>query len=182
MGTQQTSAEFFRRATAVVPGGVNSPVRAFGAVGGTPPFFVGGEGPYLTDSEGKQYVDLVCSWGPLIYSVCEGASRTTAESRGPGTNASLPWSGVVISAGNGRITSGLGAGRFAGVARRVIDLSTPITTSADQAEALTGRPGEQGLLSVAFGHAGHAILDEFTVERVAQLVAQAGGHIGLPDG
>lgn len=45
---------------------MNSPVRAFGAVGGTPPFFVSGEGPYLTDSEGKQYVDLVCSWGPLV--------------------------------------------------------------------------------------------------------------------
>ncbi|MFE3461114.1 glutamate-1-semialdehyde 2,1-aminomutase [Nocardiopsis aegyptia] len=66
MGTQQTSAELFRRATAVVPGGVNSPVRAFGAVGGTPPFFTKGEGPYLTDAEGHRYVDLVCSWGPLI--------------------------------------------------------------------------------------------------------------------
>ncbi|MFC9084993.1 glutamate-1-semialdehyde 2,1-aminomutase [Nocardiopsis dassonvillei] len=66
MGTQQTSAELFQRASAVVPGGVNSPVRAFGAVGGTPPFFVKGEGPYLTDADGRQYVDLVCSWGPLI--------------------------------------------------------------------------------------------------------------------
>ncbi|WP_082166708.1 glutamate-1-semialdehyde 2,1-aminomutase [Nocardiopsis sp. RV163] len=66
MGTQQTSAELFQRASAVVPGGVNSPVRAFGAVGGTPPFFVKGEGPYLTDADGRRYVDLVCSWGPLI--------------------------------------------------------------------------------------------------------------------
>ncbi|WP_435107855.1 glutamate-1-semialdehyde 2,1-aminomutase [Nocardiopsis synnemataformans] len=66
MGTQQTSAELFQRASAVVPGGVNSPVRAFGAVGGTPPFFVKGEGPYLTDADGRQYVDLVCSWGPLV--------------------------------------------------------------------------------------------------------------------
>ncbi|WP_028649938.1 glutamate-1-semialdehyde 2,1-aminomutase [Nocardiopsis sp. CNT312] len=66
MGNQQTSAELFQRATAAIPGGVNSPVRAFGAVGGTPPFFVKGEGPYLTDTEGRRYVDLVCSWGPLI--------------------------------------------------------------------------------------------------------------------
>ncbi|MEU3015845.1 glutamate-1-semialdehyde 2,1-aminomutase [Nocardiopsis sp. NPDC007018] len=66
MGTQQTSAELFQRAANVVPGGVNSPVRAFGAVGGTPPFFVKGEGPYLTDSDGRRYVDLVCSWGPLV--------------------------------------------------------------------------------------------------------------------
>lgn len=66
MGTQQTSEQLFQRANAVVPGGVNSPVRAFGAVGGTPPFFVKGEGPYLVDTEGRRYVDLVCSWGPLI--------------------------------------------------------------------------------------------------------------------
>ncbi|WP_017577944.1 glutamate-1-semialdehyde 2,1-aminomutase [Nocardiopsis kunsanensis] len=66
MGTQQTSEQLFQRANAVVPGGVNSPVRAFGAVGGTPPFFVKGEGPYLFDTEGRRYVDLVCSWGPLI--------------------------------------------------------------------------------------------------------------------
>ncbi|WP_116245675.1 glutamate-1-semialdehyde 2,1-aminomutase [Nocardiopsis sp. FIRDI 009] len=71
MGIQQTSAELFQRAAAVVPGGVNSPVRAFGAVGGTPPFFVKGEGPYLTDSEGRRYVDLVCSWGPLILGHAE---------------------------------------------------------------------------------------------------------------
>ncbi|MBB6118297.1 glutamate-1-semialdehyde 2,1-aminomutase [Nocardiopsis algeriensis] len=71
MGTQQTSEELFQRAAAVIPGGVNSPVRAFGAVGGTPPFFVGGQGPYLTDSDGRRYVDLVCSWGPLILGHAE---------------------------------------------------------------------------------------------------------------
>jgi glutamate-1-semialdehyde 2,1-aminomutase len=45
---------------------VNSPVRAFGAVGGTPRFIVRGAGPYLTDVDGREYVDLVCSWGPMI--------------------------------------------------------------------------------------------------------------------
>src|SRR5258705_11642903 len=49
-----------------MPGGVNSPVRAFGAVGGTPRFMVRGAGPYLTDADGREYVDLVCSWGPMI--------------------------------------------------------------------------------------------------------------------
>jgi glutamate-1-semialdehyde 2,1-aminomutase len=49
-----------------MPGGVNSPVRAFRAVGGTPRFMVRGEGPYLVDADGRRYVDLVCSWGPLI--------------------------------------------------------------------------------------------------------------------
>ncbi|MGH3225105.1 MAG: glutamate-1-semialdehyde 2,1-aminomutase [Streptosporangiaceae bacterium] len=56
----------FSRARAVIPGGVNSPVRAFGAVGGVPRFMVRGSGPYLTDVDGREYVDLVCSWGPMI--------------------------------------------------------------------------------------------------------------------
>jgi glutamate-1-semialdehyde 2,1-aminomutase len=54
------------RALAVTPGGVNSPVRAFRAVGGTPRFMVSGQGPYLTDADGREYVDLVGSWGPMI--------------------------------------------------------------------------------------------------------------------
>jgi glutamate-1-semialdehyde 2,1-aminomutase len=56
----------YQRACAVIPGGVNSPVRAFGAVGGEPVFIASGIGPYLTDTSGKRYVDLVCSWGPMI--------------------------------------------------------------------------------------------------------------------
>jgi glutamate-1-semialdehyde 2,1-aminomutase len=60
------SEELFNRARAIVPGGVNSPVRAFRAVGGTPRFMVGGQGCWLTDADGRRYVDLVCSWGPLI--------------------------------------------------------------------------------------------------------------------
>ncbi|MER6122421.1 glutamate-1-semialdehyde 2,1-aminomutase [Streptomyces sp. NPDC001795] len=60
------SQTLFERAAAVTPGGVNSPVRAFRAVGGTPRFMVSGNGPYLTDADGREYVDLVCSWGPMI--------------------------------------------------------------------------------------------------------------------
>ena len=60
------SAELFARAQRVTPGGVNSPVRAFRAVGGTPRFMVEGDGPYVTDADGRTYVDLVCSWGPMI--------------------------------------------------------------------------------------------------------------------
>jgi glutamate-1-semialdehyde 2,1-aminomutase len=56
----------YQRACAIIPGGVNSPVRAFGAVGGEPVFIASGSGPYLTDTDGKRYVDLVCSWGPMI--------------------------------------------------------------------------------------------------------------------
>ena len=60
------SQELFDRAARVIPGGVNSPVRAFRAVGGTPRFMVSGHGPYLTDADGLEYVDCVGSWGPMI--------------------------------------------------------------------------------------------------------------------
>lgn len=60
------SRRLFDRALAVTPGGVNSPVRAFRAVGGVPRFMASGAGPYLRDVDGREYVDLVCSWGPMI--------------------------------------------------------------------------------------------------------------------
>ncbi|MGH3825887.1 MAG: aspartate aminotransferase family protein [Pseudonocardiaceae bacterium] len=60
------SARLFARTSAVIPGGVNSPVRAFRAVGGTPRFMVEAAGPYLWDVDGNRYVDLVSSWGPMI--------------------------------------------------------------------------------------------------------------------
>ncbi|MGE5765097.1 MAG: glutamate-1-semialdehyde 2,1-aminomutase [Mycobacterium leprae] len=60
------SRALYERALRVTPGGVNSPVRAFGAVGGTPRFLVTGHGGYVVDADGRDYVDLVCSWGPLV--------------------------------------------------------------------------------------------------------------------
>ncbi|RFU23308.1 glutamate-1-semialdehyde 2,1-aminomutase [Geodermatophilus marinus] len=60
------SADLFARGQRVTPGGVNSPVRAFRAVGGTPRFMASGSGPHLVDADGRRYVDLVSSWGPLI--------------------------------------------------------------------------------------------------------------------
>ncbi|QNG19799.1 glutamate-1-semialdehyde 2,1-aminomutase [Rhodococcus triatomae] len=61
-----TSERLFRRAEAVIPGGVNSPVRAFGSVGGSPRFIASASGYTLTDVDDNTYVDLVCSWGPMI--------------------------------------------------------------------------------------------------------------------
>jgi glutamate-1-semialdehyde 2,1-aminomutase len=63
MGANET---FFTRAKLSIPGGVNSPVRAYGSVGGTPRFLVSASGAYVTDAEGREYVDLVSSWGPAI--------------------------------------------------------------------------------------------------------------------
>ncbi len=60
------SRALFERASTVIPGGVNSPVRAFTSVGGTPRFMASASGPWLTDADGRRYVDLICSWGPMI--------------------------------------------------------------------------------------------------------------------
>jgi glutamate-1-semialdehyde 2,1-aminomutase len=81
------SDELFARAKRAIPGGVNSPVRAFGAVGGTPRFAVRGEGAYLEDADGARYVDLCQSWGASIFgharkeivdAAAEAASRGTS--------------------------------------------------------------------------------------------------------
>lgn len=66
MLTQAHSEALFERAKKVLPGGVNSPVRAYRSVGGTPPFLVRGEGSHVWDEDGNEYVDFVGSWGPLI--------------------------------------------------------------------------------------------------------------------
>src|SRR4051812_36186718 len=61
-----TSQKLFARAKELIPGGVNSPVRAFRGVGGDPVFFQSGKGAWLTDVDGNRYVDYIGSWGPLI--------------------------------------------------------------------------------------------------------------------
>ena len=66
-GSTARSEELFARAQRVIPGGVNSPVRAFRSVGGTPRFLARGEGPYVWDADGNRYVDHVLSWGPLVH-------------------------------------------------------------------------------------------------------------------
>jgi glutamate-1-semialdehyde 2,1-aminomutase len=90
------SQGLFDRARAIVPGGVNSPVRAFQAVGGTPRFMVSGQGCWLTDADGRRYVDLVCSWGPLIHGHAHPAvvDAVTAAAR-RGTSFGTPTPGEV---------------------------------------------------------------------------------------
>ena len=66
MRNRTTSEELFKRASLVIPGGVNSPVRAFKAVGGNPIFMKSAKGAYLTDEDGNQYLDFINSWGPMI--------------------------------------------------------------------------------------------------------------------
>ena len=85
------SQALFDRARKLAPGGVNSPVRAFRAVGGTPRFMVRGEGPYLHDADGRRYVDLVASWGPLVLGHAHPAVVTAlVEAAGHGTSFGTP--------------------------------------------------------------------------------------------
>src|ERR1700732_3252731 len=64
------SEELFRRAVEKIPGGVNSPVRAFRSVGGQPVFIARGEGSHIFDVDGNEYIDYVGSWGPLLLGHC----------------------------------------------------------------------------------------------------------------
>lgn len=88
-----TNQQEFARARGAMPGGVNSPVRAFGSVHETPRFFVSASGPYVTDVEGRAYVDLVGSWGPAILGHAHPAvvkAVQDAAARGLGFGASTP--------------------------------------------------------------------------------------------
>ena len=88
-----TNQQEFARARGAMPGGVNSPVRAFGSVHETPRFFVSASGPYVTDVEGREYVDLVGSWGPAILGHAHPAvvkAVQDAAARGLGFGASTP--------------------------------------------------------------------------------------------
>ncbi|HHO42847.1 MAG TPA: glutamate-1-semialdehyde-2,1-aminomutase [Epsilonproteobacteria bacterium] len=71
MTTLDNSIDAFREAREFIPGGVDSPVRAFKGVGGTPVFIDRGEGAYLIDIDGNRYIDFVQSWGPLIFGHCD---------------------------------------------------------------------------------------------------------------
>jgi glutamate-1-semialdehyde 2,1-aminomutase len=80
-----------QRARAVTPGGVSSPVRAFRAVGGSPRVMVRGSGPYVWDADGTRYVDLVCSWGPLLLGHAHPeVVRAVAEAAAAGTSFGAP--------------------------------------------------------------------------------------------
>ncbi|WP_109210269.1 MULTISPECIES: glutamate-1-semialdehyde 2,1-aminomutase [Microbacterium] len=88
-----TNEQEFARARGAMPGGVNSPVRAFGSVHETPRFFVAASGPYVTDVEGREYVDLVGSWGPAILGHAHPAvvkAVQDAAAHGLGFGASTP--------------------------------------------------------------------------------------------
>lgn len=155
------------RARAVVPGGVNSPVRAYGSVGGTPRFMARGQGPWIWDADGRRYVDLVCSWGPMILGhthpeVLQAVTAAAAE----GFSFGMPTEREVLLAEE--ITA-----RVAPVEKvRLVSSGTEATMSAIRlARGFTGRSAVVKFAGCYHGH-------------VDALLASAGSGVatfGLPD-
>jgi len=95
-GAGPKSRALMRRAERVIPGGVNSPVRAFQAVGGSPPFIARGKGPHVWDADGRRYIDYVGSWGPLILGHADpGVLRAVERAAKRGTSFGAPTAGEV---------------------------------------------------------------------------------------
>lgn len=114
-------------------------------------------------------------WARTILAITDGSRR--AADRSDGLRISLPYTGVVISAGNASIAAGLGAGKYAGIGpKRVNTLNGPFTSSAEQAESV------KPVLRDAHGHPGQVILEKFDGPKVAALVEDARKLIGLPSG
>jgi glutamate-1-semialdehyde 2,1-aminomutase len=155
------------RALAVTPGGVNSPVRAFRAVGGTPRFMESGSGPYLRDVDGREYVDLVCSWGPMIL----GHAHP-----------------VVLEAVRGAIGKGFS---FGTPSENEVALAEEIVRRVEPVEQVrlvsSGTEATMSAIRLARGYTGRSLVVKFAGcyhGHVDSLLAQAGSGVAtfaLPD-
>ena len=160
------STELFARARAVLPGGVNSPVRAFVAVGGTPRFMARGAGPYLWDVDGDMYVDYVMSWGPLIHGhAFEPIVRAIGKATAAGASFGAPTEREVVLAE--RVVAAVPSLEMV----RFVSSGTEATMSAIRlARAATGR---DLIVKFAGSYHGHADM----------LLAEAGSGsltLGIP--
>ena len=166
MAAPEGSGSLYRRALKVLPGGVNSPVRAMGSIGRDPVFIERGEGPYIWDADGNRYVDWVCSWGPLILGHAHPAVvDAVQEAAARGTSFGAPTEGEVTLAAEV-------VDRFAAVEMvRMTSSGTEASMSAIRlARAATGR---DPVLKFAGAYHGH----------VDGLLAEAGSGLataGVP--
>lgn len=151
----EVSARLFADASGVIPGGVNSPVRAFASVGGTPRFITSANGYWLTDADGNRYVDLVCSWGPMILghahpAVVEAVQRVAADglSFGAPTPSETELAAEIVA-------------RVAPVERlRMVNSGTEATMSAIRlARGYTGRPKIIKFAGCYHGHSDALLAD-----------------------
>ena len=144
-----TNAALFEAAQRVIPGGVNSPVRAFGAVGGTPYFVARAEGPYVFDVEGRRYLDFVQSYGAIILGHAHPAvTEAIAAAAAEGTSYGAPTEREVRLAG-------LIAEAAPGVEQvRLVNSGTEATMTAVRlARGFTGRPRIVKFAGCYHGHA-----------------------------
>jgi glutamate-1-semialdehyde 2,1-aminomutase len=134
----------FARAKQSIPGGVNSPVRAYQSVGGTPRFLVSARGPYVTDVDGREYVDLVSSWGPAILGHAHPevvAAVQAAAARGLSFGASTPGETELAELVKARVTQRDGETLQAPIEKiRLVSTGTEATMTAIRlARGFTGR-------------------------------------------
>lgn len=137
----ERSRELFERSQQLIPGGVNSPVRAFRAVGGTPIFFREGKGARLTDEDGREYVDYVGSWGPLIL----GHAHPE-----------------VVSAVAAAAARGLSFGAPTALELEMAELLTTSLPSMDQVRLVSsGTEAVMSALRLARGYTGRSVIVKF---------------------
>ncbi|NQX11636.1 glutamate-1-semialdehyde 2,1-aminomutase [Microbacteriaceae bacterium VKM Ac-2855] len=132
--------DWYARSRVAIPGGVNSPVRAFRSVGGSPRFMVGARGPYITDADGREYVDLVASWGPAILGHAHPevvSAVQQAAARGLSFGASTPAETELAELVEKRITAD---GVYPVEKLRLVSTGTEATMTAIRlARGFTGR-------------------------------------------
>jgi glutamate-1-semialdehyde 2,1-aminomutase len=140
MTTNETE---FERAQRVIPGGVNSPVRAYRSVGGAPRFLTSARGAYVTDVEGREYVDLVASWGPAILGHAHPDvvnAVTDAAGRGLSFGATTPAETELAELVVARLGGGTAAGGLVDEVRLVSTGTEATMTAIRLARGFTGRP------------------------------------------
>ncbi len=165
----------FARAQAALPGGVNSPVRAFGAVGGTPRFLVRARGAYVTDVAGREYVDLVASWGPALLGHAHPEvvrAVQEAAARGLSFGASTPAETELAELVRDRLGTASGVDRV-----RLVSTGTEATMTAIRlARGATGRD-----LVVKFAGHYHGHSDGLLAEAGSGVATQGlPGSAGVP--
>ncbi len=168
------SEQLFARAQKLIPGGVNSPVRAFRSVGGTPPFIERGAGSRIFDTDGNEYIDYVCSWGPLILGHCPppvmDALREVIET---GTSFGAPTEREVMLAEE--IRSAVPSMQMV----RLVNSGTEATMSALRvARGCTGRD-----LTITFEGCYHGHVDSLLVKAGSGMATLGiADTAGVPDG
>src|SRR3989338_859311 len=161
------SQSLFKQAKALIPGGVNSPVRAFGAVGGTPRFIQRGKGAFIWDEDGNRYLDFVGSWGPLILghshaSIVKSVSRQAQSgmSYGAPTKNEVELARLIRSA-------------FPSIEKvRLVSSGTEAVMSAIR--LARGATGRNKILKIDGGYHGHA--DSLLVQ-----AGSGGATFGIPN-